>query len=155
MKIARQIIDLWALGGGLLLAGIVLVNVWTVIGGLVGFPFAGDFELTQMTVAAAAFMFLPYCQLHRKNVTADIFTANLSTRAQRRLSGLASVVALIFAALLLWRMTYGMLDQKAYKLASTILQLPVWWAYVPILVSLALLVVAALITTAEDLFGVS
>lgn len=155
MKIARQIIDLWALGGGLLLAGIVLVNVWTVIGGLVGFPFAGDFELTQMTVAAAAFMFLPYCQLHRQNVTADIFTANLSTRAQRRLSGLASVVALIFAALLLWRMTYGMLDQKAYKLASTILQLPVWWAYVPILISLALLVVAALITTAEDLFGAS
>lgn len=155
MKIARQIIDLWALGGGLLLAGIVLVNVWTVIGGLVGFPFAGDFELTQMTVAAAAFMFLPYCQLHRQNVTADIFTANLSTRTQRRLSGLASVVALIFAALLLWRMTYGMLDQKAYKLASTILQLPVWWAYVPILISLALLVVAALITTAEDLFGVS
>lgn len=155
MKIARQIIDLWALGGGLLLAGIVLVNVWTVIGGLVGFPFAGDFELTQMIVAAAAFMFLPYCQLHRQNVTADIFTSNLSVRAQNRLSGLASIVALAFSALLLWRMTYGMLDQKAYNLASTILQLPIWWAYVPILISLALLVVAAFVTAAEDLFGAS
>lgn len=155
MVLLRNLIDWWALGGGLLLAAIVLINVWTVLGGLIGLPFAGDFELTQMIIAAAAFMFLPFCQLHRHNVTADVFTAGMSEGNQRRLNALASVVALGFAALLLWRMYFGMLDQKAYKLASTILQIPVWWAYVPIILSLALLVVAAALTLREDLSGAS
>ena len=68
---------------------------------------------------------------------------------------IASLVALGFAALLLWRMTYGMLDTKEYNYSSTILSVPLWWPYVPILVSLALLFIAAVITTAEDLFGAS
>lgn len=152
-NLVRKAIDAWALAGGLLLGAIVAVNVWTVLGGLIGLPFAGDFELTQMGVAAAAFMFLPFCQLNRHNVTADIFTANLKPSYQKRLDGLGSVVALFFAALLLWRMYFGMLDQKTYNLASTILQLPVWWVYLPILVSLMLLVLAAILTTLEDFSG--
>ena len=155
MSLARKAIDWWALGGGLLLAAIVVINVANVVGGLFGKPFSGDFELTQMLVAAAAFMFLPYCQLNRQNVTADIFTTSLSKTAQRRLSALGSAVAEVFAALLLWRMFQGMLDQKAYNLASTILQIPIWWAYVPIILSLALLIVASAITLIEDLSGES
>lgn len=152
-RFARRVIDWWALGGGCVLAAIVAVNVWTVLGGYVGLPFAGDFELTEMGVAIAAFMFLPYCQMHRENVTADIFTANLKPGVLKYLSALSSLLALAFAALLLWRMYFGMLDQKAYHLASAILQVPVWWAYLPILVSLALLFVAALLTFGEDLTG--
>ncbi|NNU80140.1 TRAP transporter small permease [Halovulum dunhuangense] len=150
---ARQAIEVWALLGGLVLAALVLVNVWTVLGGLLGLPFAGDVELTEMGVAVAAFMFLPYCQVSRQNVTADIFTARLGDSGRRALDGIASFVALSFAALLLWRMFLGFLDQRAYGYSSTILQIPVWWAYVPILVSLGLLVLAALLTLSEDLAG--
>lgn len=153
MKYARHLIDAWALLGGVVLGALVLVNVWTVLGGLIGLPFAGDFELTQMGVAAAAFMFLPFCQLHRKNVTADIFTQNLGPKPLRVLNGLASLVALLFAALLLWRMWFGLLDQKDYQLTSTILSLPIWWAYVPAVISLALLALAALVTLTEDITG--
>ena len=153
MSFLRGLILWWALLGGGLLAVLVLVNVWTVLGGLIGLPFTGDFDLTQMLVAAAVFMFLPYCQLYRHNVTADIFTMRLSARGRRRLDMLASVVALAVAALLLWRMWLGLLDQKAYQLASTILQLPIWWAYVPIVISLGLLVLAAVITLVEDIRG--
>ncbi|NIY73707.1 TRAP transporter small permease [Marivivens donghaensis] len=153
--LGRKVIDGWALMGGLVLAVIVLVNVWTTVGSLIGLPFAGDVELTEMMVAAAAFMFLPFCQLHRHNVTADIFTSNMNPRFVSLLNGIASLVALGFAALLLWRMTYGMLDTKEYNYSSTILSVPLWWPYVPILVSLALLFIAAVITTAEDLFGAS
>jgi TRAP-type C4-dicarboxylate transport system permease small subunit len=35
------------------------------------------------------------------------------------------------------------------------LQIPIWWAYVPILLSLALLIVASAITLIEDLSGES
>lgn len=150
---ARRLIDGWALLGGGLLAILVLVNVWTVVGGLVGMPFTGDFDLTQICVAAAAFMFLPYCQLHGHNVTADIFTAKVGARSRRILDAIAASVALGFAAILLWRMFLGLLDQKAYGLSSTILQIPIWWAYLPIVISLALLVAAALITLADEIRG--
>ncbi|MGM0583433.1 MAG: TRAP transporter small permease [Pseudomonadota bacterium] len=141
----------WALLGAGVLAAVVLVNVWTVLGGLIGLPFAGDFELTQMGVAVAAFMFLPWCQLNGHNVSADVFTAGASARTQRALSAVGSALALGFAALLLWRMWLGMLDQKAYNLSSAILQVPVWWAYAPILLSLALLAVASAMTLRREI----
>ncbi|OOY11356.1 MAG: TRAP transporter small permease subunit [Rhodobacteraceae bacterium] len=149
----RKTIYFWALAGGGMLGAIVAVNVWTVLGGFIGLPFAGDFELTEMGVAIAAFMFLPYCQLADQNVTADIFTSKLSAAVQRRFSAIASVLALAFAALLLWRMYLGMLDQKSYSLATTILQIPVWWAYLPALASLALLFIAAGLSLRDNWTG--
>ncbi len=146
-------IDLWALLGGLVLMALVLVNVWAVAGGALGLAFAGDVELTEMGVAAAAFAFLPWCQLHRQNVRADIFTQGAPPGLRRALDSAASAVALGFAALLLWRMQAGLADQMAYGYSSTILQVPLWWVYVPILISLGLLLVAAAITLLEDLRG--
>lgn len=144
--LARRVITAWALLGGVALAGVVLVNVISVAGAIAWQPFPGDFEMTEVGVAVAAFAFLPYCQLTGANVTADIFTAGASPRWIARFSALASVVALGFSLLLLWRMYLGMLDQKAYGYTTAILQFPHWVAFVTILVSLALLAVAAVIT---------
>ncbi len=140
----------WALLGGLLLLAVVVMNVASVLGTLVGWPVPGDFEMTEMGVAVAAFAFLPYCQLTRANVTADIFTQRAGPRLLAFLSLLGSVIALLFALLMLWRMYDGMLDQKNYSYETSILQIPVWLAYIPILLSLALLVVAALVTLGQD-----
>ena len=63
----------------------------------------------------------------------------------------ASVIAFGFAAILLWRMSLGMLDQKGYNYSTTILQIPIWWAFVPVLGSLALLVAAALLSLTDSL----
>jgi TRAP-type C4-dicarboxylate transport system permease small subunit len=136
----------WALMGGLTLLAVVLVNVISVIGAIVWQPFPGDFELTEMGVAVAAFAFLPYCQLTGANVTADIFTANASKRWLAVFRTAASIVAALFAAILLWRMQAGMMDQKNYNYTTAILQVPIWWAYVPVLISLGLLVVASVMT---------
>jgi TRAP-type C4-dicarboxylate transport system permease small subunit len=149
---ARRLIDIWALAGGLVLLAVVAMQVASVIGGVVWRPFPGDYEMTEVGVVVAVFSFLPHCQLHRANVSADIFTM----RAPPFLIGifglLASAVALGFALLLGWRMYYGMLDQKAYNYETTILQFPTWIGFLPILISLALLALASLITLAED-FG--
>lgn len=147
---AAFLIDGWALLGGALLLVVILINVVSVIGGVVWVPFPGDFELTEMGVAIAAFSFLPYCQLHHLNVTADIFTARASTRWIAIFRFAASLVALVFAIILLWRMYAGMGDQKLYNYTTAILQVPIWWAFLPILVSLALLAVAALLTLLES-----
>ncbi len=144
--LARKAIHGWALMGGLMLLAVVLMNVVSVIGGVVWKPFPGDFELTEIGVAVAAFAFLPYCQLEGANVTADIFTARASPAALAFFRRLAAIVALAFSLLLLWCMFQGMASQREYGYTTAILQFPIWLAFLPILLSLVLLALAAVLS---------
>jgi hypothetical protein len=137
----RALIVLWALLGGVLLSAIVLVNVASIVGAALfsanetgwlagalptwlATPVPGDFELTEMGTAIAVFAFLPYVQLSRSNVTADIFTS-APRRAGSRASALTgSVVAIGFTLFLAWRMYFGMLDQQSFGYTTAILQIP-------------------------------
>ena len=147
---AERLITAWAVLGGAVVLAVVAVNVMNVVGGLFGRPFPGDFELSQMGIAVAAFAFLPYCQLTGQNVSADIFTARASPRWIAILTLAGSVVALLFAVLLVRQVYLGMGSQREYGYTTTILLVPIWWAYVPAVLSLALLVLASAITTLEN-----
>ena len=164
--LALSLSEWWALAGGCVLLAVILVNVGSVVGVTLdeivkafgGAPFIGavpgDFELTELGCAIAAFSFLPYCQINGLNVTADIFTAKASRFWLSLFALIAAVVALVFAAILLWRMYLGMLDQREYDYTTAILQIPIWWAFIPCLVSLALLAFtafASLLDTARGL----
>jgi TRAP-type C4-dicarboxylate transport system permease small subunit len=104
-----------------------------------------------MWTAVSVFMFLPYCQLTGANVTADIFTSGAGPRTVALLSLLSAVIALAFSVLLLWRMYLGFLDYRKYVETTTILHVPIWWAYIPSLVSLVLLTLASLISVRDAL----
>lgn len=148
--VARRLIEAWALLGGVLLVGLALMSTWSVFSlSALGFPVRGDFEMVEMGVAVAVFSFLPYCQVQRANVTADIFTARASPAWVAVFTTVAAVVAAGFAALLLWRMSDGMASYRRYEEVTTILNIPLWIAFPPILVSLGLLLLAALITLRE------
>lgn len=147
---AARLIEGWALAGGVVLLMVVVINVITVLGTIFWKPFPGDFELTEIGVAVAAFAFLPWCQLTGANVTADIFTARASRAWVARFTLAGALVALLFSLLLLWRMWAGMISQRDYDYMTAILQVPIWWAFVPALVSLALLALASLVTLAEN-----
>jgi TRAP-type C4-dicarboxylate transport system permease small subunit len=154
--LARRIITAWALFGGLVLVAVVAVNAYSIIAGAtINKPFPGDFELTEMGAAIAAFCFLPYCQLTGSNVSADIFTYNAGPRSVAVMSLLAAVVALLFSVLLIWRMGQGLSDYIEYSEITGILSIPIWWAFVPALISLVLLAVASLITLFETVSSVS
>jgi TRAP-type C4-dicarboxylate transport system permease small subunit len=145
--LAGRIIEGWALLGGVLLMAIVLVTAYSMAAGaFLGQPVPGDFEIVEVGVAIAAFSFLPYCQLTGANVTADIFTANASRRWVGRFSVLASLIALAFSVIVLWRMGEGMADYRNYGQVTTITQFPIWLAFIPILASLALLAFACVLT---------
>jgi TRAP-type C4-dicarboxylate transport system permease small subunit len=147
IRFARRIIEYWALAGGVVLLAIAVMSTWSAASGfLFGKPLPGDFEMVEILVAVAAFAFLPYCQLADANVTADIFTARAGRRTVAALGLLASVVALGFALLLLWRMYAGLLDYRQYVETTAILRFPIWMAYIPALFSLVLLAIASLIT---------
>ncbi|MGB7183256.1 MAG: TRAP transporter small permease [Burkholderiaceae bacterium] len=145
-RLVHRLASGWALAGGVVLLLVVLMHTWSVIGNQFGMPFPGDFEMTEIGVAIAAFAFLPYCQLTGANVTADIFTSNASPRTVAVLSLIASVVALAFSLLVAWRMYAGMLDQKEYGYETAVLQFPNWIGWLPVLVSLVLLAVCSLVT---------
>ena len=146
-RLARRIIELWALLGGFVLLSIALMSTWSATSGfLFGKPLPGDFEMVEVLVAVAAFAFLPYCQLTDANVTADIFTARASRRTIAAFGLFAGIVALAIALLLLWRMSAGLQDYRQYVETTAILKFPIWVAYIPALISLGLLVVACLIT---------
>ncbi|WP_296424620.1 TRAP transporter small permease subunit [Yoonia sp.] len=147
---AAQLITAWAILGGFVLLLVVAMNVASVIGGIVWKPFPGDFEMTQVGVAVAVFAFLPYCQINDTNVTADIFTQRAPARTVLWLKLITAMIALGFAVLLLWRMFGGLQNQRDYGYTTTILQFPIWTAFVPILVSLALLALAALVSLSDN-----
>ena len=71
------------------------------------------------------------------------------------MSALAAAIAVVFAAILLWRMGAGLQDYREYEQFTGILEIPIWWAFVPALVSLALLVLASIITLAEAIDEIS
>lgn len=162
----RLLISGWALLGGAVLVAVVLVNTASIVGaalftlnqGTLGgmlpdwlaHPVPGDGELTEMGVAIAVFCFLPWCQLTRSNVTADIFTSGASPRWIARFSLLGSLVALAFMGLLAWRNYAGLLDQFNYEYQTAVLQIPQWYAFLPVVVSLGLTALAALVTLVED-----
>ncbi|MDF1778413.1 MAG: TRAP transporter small permease [Rhizobiaceae bacterium] len=153
---ARKIIELWALLGGLILLAVVLMSSASVTGNaLMGTPFPGDFEIVQMGVAISVFCFLPYCQMTGANVTADIFTSGASPRTIALLGLLASIIAIGFSLLLLSRMWAGMYDYIKYEETTAILQVPHWWAFIPILISLVLLAVASILTLVDSAQAVS
>ena len=147
----RRVIEWWALLGGVVLLGIALMTTWSAFSGWVfGKPLAGDFELTEIFVAVAIFAFLPYCQVSNANVTADLFTARAGPRVLAAFGLFAALLALAIALLLTWRTWAGLIDYRKYVETTAILKIPVWTAYVPALASLALLVVACLISLRES-----
>lgn len=145
-----HMVTVWALWwGGAALAGIVAVNVFSAAGTLAGRGFAGDFELTELLSASAIFAFLPYAQLTRAHVAAEIFTARAGARYHALAASVAGLIGAGIAAVLMWRMALGMADQQAYGAVTAIMQVPVWWAYGPALISLGLWIAAALVTMTE------
>lgn len=150
--LARRIIELWALAGGLVIVALVLMNTYSLISDILfRRPLPGDFEMVEVGVAVAVFAFLPYCQLTGANVTADIFTQGAGPRTIALLGLLSAAIALLFSVLLIWRMTDGMLSYRQYREVTTITGFPIWYAFVPIVASLVLLMLASLISIRDAL----
>lgn len=150
LGLTRSVITLWALAGGFLLVGIVLLTAYSAgMNILFHQPVPGDFEIVEVGVAVAVSTFLPYCQLTYSNVTVDVFTMWAGPKLITGLSLLASIVAMFFAALLLWRMSAGMIDYREYQEYTAINGFPLWMAFPPFLISLLLLFIASLVTASE------
>ena len=142
----------WAVLGGVVLLAIMLMTVASVLmRALLGFPILGDYELVEIGTAIAAFAFLPWCHQAGGNVVVDVFTERAPEGLKRALAAASSLALALIALVLLWRMTLGGYDFWRYHEVTTNLGIPRWWALPPILVSLALLALVALVVFATEL----
>lgn len=140
----------WAILGGLVTFALAIMTAGSAVSNLLfARPFAADYELVQHFVAIVVFTFLPYCQLVGANVTVDIFTERAGETAKIMMALLSSLLAIAFSALLLRQMSLGLESYLRFVEVTPVLKLPLWTAFPPMLVSLALLLVAALITFAD------
>jgi TRAP-type C4-dicarboxylate transport system permease small subunit len=97
-------------------------------------------------MAVAIFAFLPYCQIVRGNVIVDLFTNKASPRTKALLDGIGNLLFTAIAALLTWRVAVGGLEIRSYRETTMVLQVPVWWGYVPAVAFLAFLTIVCAYT---------
>jgi TRAP-type C4-dicarboxylate transport system permease small subunit len=117
------------LGAGVAMA-VALVVVASVLGRAVWrTPIPGDVELTQVGIALAISLGLPWCQWERSNLIVDFFTQKMSARSLRWLDAAGALALAAMCLLLGWRSASGAVAVHQAQESSMILGLPMWWAY--------------------------
>lgn len=151
--LARRLAEVWAIAGGVLLLGIVIVTsvnagafaadraarLW---GGTVsGLPGYEDF--VRLIIGCAALMFFPYAQARRGHVAVDLFVGYLPAGLRRVLERLWLLVTIALALFLAGWMWSGMLRARSDMLVTGVLGWPDWPFYLPGVASLVLWAVVA------------
>ncbi|WP_211096160.1 TRAP transporter small permease [Flavimaricola marinus] len=163
LKLSR----LMAYLGGLMLIALILMACVSIVGrslngvlhsdffqgGLKGFadwalalgigPINGDFELIEAGIAFSIFSFLPLCQISGGHATVDIFTSQMSDRANRILRVIIDILFAAVIVLIAVQLLGGMQSKMRSGQTTLLIQFPVWWAYAPSVVGAA---VAAIIS---------
>ncbi len=117
--------------GAMTTVSVITRNVWQ-------HPIAGDVEMTQMAIALAISLCLPWCQWHRANIFVDFFTQRMGPRSQGWLDGVGNLALALVYALLAWRTAVGALSVREAGETTMIIGLPMWWAYASLAPGLAL-----------------
>jgi len=140
-------IALWfALAGGLVASTVALTTVLSVFSrASISKPIPGDIELTQLGIALAISLCLPWCQLHSANIIVDFFTQKLSPLRQAKLDAFGALLLAAMCALLSWRTAVGALAVQQAGETSMIIGLPMWWTYASLAPGLALTALVALV----------
>lgn len=143
-RVLVQVCRGWALIGGWALVGAALVTISSVARrAAFDAPIPGDIEMVEILVALAAFSFLPFCQVCRGHVMADLFTARAPAGLRALLDMLAAFSLAVVALVLAYALGLGGLSVAAAGEESMVLGLPGWWGYGPGAVSALLLALAA------------
>lgn len=147
-----RLCKLLAILSGLTLLAMAFMSLRSIIGRtFFDAPLLGDFELVQFLCAGAVAMSLPYTHWISGHVIVDFFTAHAPARLNAVLDTLAHLLMAFFAGLISWRIWVGLVDLQGSFDASMLLEIPTWWAYVPLVPSFALLSFTALYRVFEKM----
>ncbi len=138
---------LFAIGGGLVLCGMVLLTTVSVIGrAFFDAPVTGDFELIAIGTGVGVFFFLPYCQIMGENVIVDIFLSAAPPRTKSFFDAIGSFMLGAMIGLFAWRTSLGGFDLYNAQETTLILAFPLWWTFPLAVVCQTLLFVVCIYT---------
>jgi TRAP-type C4-dicarboxylate transport system permease small subunit len=144
----------FAICAGIVLTLMALMSLASILGRtFFDKPILGDFELVQIMSAIAVSMTLPFCQMIRGHIIVDFFTTAMPKRVNLVLDVIASLLLALAGFIMSWHIAGGMIDLRQTGDASMLLNIPLWYAYVPMVPSFLLLGCAALYTAWNDLQG--
>jgi TRAP-type C4-dicarboxylate transport system permease small subunit len=147
----RKLASAFAVAGGILFCLTALLVLASILGRFIFLlPVPGDFEIVGMGTAISVFLCLPYCQLHRGNVTVDLFVAAMPRKAQLGFEILASCLYAVLALLFAWHMTQGFIDMFVQGDITVILGIPLWLAFPVAIASFLLLGICSLLIAFQD-----
>lgn len=146
----KKISHVMGVAGATVALAIGLMTTVSVAGrALLNTPIPGDIEITQMGIALAISLCLPWCQLRGANIIVDFFTQNISSTTRRWLDAFGCLCLVVMYVLLAWRTGAGALAVREAGETSMIISLPMWWAYAALAPGLFL---AGLIALAQAWF---
>ncbi|SEF59369.1 TRAP transporter small permease [Marinobacterium lutimaris] len=120
----------FALVGGLIMLALATMTVVSIVGrATIGVSVEGDYELVELGLAAAVFLFLPECYLKQGHVVVDLFTAGCKPSTLRLLDKISDLLFLVVAVVLTWRLTVSGLESRDFFEQTMILSMPMWWVY--------------------------
>ncbi len=141
-KISRVL----GMAGALVALAIGLMTTASVLSrALANTPLPGDIEITQMGIALAISLCLPWCQLRNANIIVDFFTQNVSSQSRKWLDALGCFFLVVMYCLLAWRTGAGAVSVREAGETSMIISLPMWWAYAALAPGLAVAAVIAFV----------
>lgn len=139
----------FAVAGGLIVVGAILVTVAAVVLAQAGRPILGHNEIVELCVGVAIAFFLPWCQVRGSNVVVDFFTARAPETVKATLDAIMSLAFALVVAVLAWRLVLGGITAYERERASMFLSLPQWWGYAPAAVAMVLWAMTCLASAVE------
>jgi len=118
-------------GSALFLAAMMLITVADVIlRAVFNLPITGTYDLVQLFLVGTVFLSIPDVFLHDKNIVIDFVDHLFGPRAICLLKLIANIFAVVFVAMLIWRMIPPALDAVKFHEVSPDLSIPmgVHWA---------------------------
>ena len=112
-------------------------------------PISGDVELTQMGIALAISMCLPWCQAQRGHILVDFFTQKSSAQSLRFMDSVGCLALAVMYGFLAWRTSVGAVSVREAGETTMIISLPMWWAYASLAPGLGLSALIALAQTVD------
>jgi len=115
----------------------------------IGFSILGMVDLNQLAQMACVFLVLPLAFLRESHVTVDFVTDRLPARARAAIEALSALLGAALLGAILWFSIGQALIQIRQGDVSQTLGIPMQWYWLPLVLGLALSVLAVLLVAAR------
>ncbi|MBK0328978.1 TRAP transporter small permease subunit [Rhodobacteraceae bacterium F11138] len=144
-KLARGVVTLCAVLGVLAYGAAALVTVADILGRRVGLPIEGVVDLVQLFVVTGAWLVMPFAFLTAAHVGVDLMIGILPQPLKVLLKIAGGVLTLGLLGLMLQQGYATFLTRTMFGDTSQQLGIPIAWYWYPLLIGMALSILAVLL----------